>query len=315
VRVSLIMIAGVFGLSALVGAAAARAQSFPPDSEWMPLPCRNGPMTDRYRDEPGAIDERDIVGNDGAPAGLRAADANFFYLRLRLDADPAPGGTLRTFAWGIELDTNGNLSTYEVLLIARGADDDIALHRNTTTTLPNDPNDPANDPPVATYAFASNGRSVVASGTDFGGNTDYFLDLAVPWTDLQSVGVTRTTPVVAWAATSSTTTSLAADLACFDNATGEPTLTGTAPDPTVLDPDVDTDDDGFTDADEVEAGTDPNDPTDFPTTAGAVYEGGGGCVAAAGEGAPGQWMVIAGLVLGLCSRRRRRPTSSLRPRL
>ena len=85
----------------------------------VPLPCRGAVMTDPFADVATALAERDIVGNPADAAGLRASDSQFFYLRLRMEEDPAPGGTLQPFAWGIEIDTNGNLNTYEVLLTVR----------------------------------------------------------------------------------------------------------------------------------------------------------------------------------------------------
>ena len=45
----------------------ARAQSFPADDRWAPLPCGKSVMFDARRDQSGAIDERDIVGDDLAP--------------------------------------------------------------------------------------------------------------------------------------------------------------------------------------------------------------------------------------------------------
>jgi hypothetical protein len=284
-------------------AAPAAAQTFPASGEYVTLPCRDGPMVDPFQDEAGAIDERDIVGNDGAPAGMRAVDTQFLYLRMRLEADPAPGGVLRPFAWGVELDLDGNRTTYEILIIARGVSNDIALHRNTTTTSPNDPNDPANDPAVAVYPFSTHGRSVVAAGSTYGSDADYFLELAIPWSDLTPLGLTPTRAITAWAATSSSTTSLNADFACFDNATGEPTLDGTAADPTVLDPDADTDGDGVTDAEEVENGSDPTDPDDLPTPSGLVYEGGGGCSIVGGRPVTGT-LLLAGFLAWLLLRRR-----------
>ena len=114
--------------------------------------------------------------------------------------------------------------------------DGVSLYRNTTTTLNNDPNDPADTPPVATYAFATHGRTRGATGSSFGGDGDFFIDIAIPWADLASVGIDRDTSVVAWAGSSSIATSLDGDLACHDGTTGAPTLSGTGPDCTVLDP-------------------------------------------------------------------------------
>jgi hypothetical protein len=278
-----------------LAAAPAAAQTFPADAAWAALPCRGGPMSDGWADESNATGVRDIVGSETAPAGLRAADATYFYLRLRLDEDPAPGGDVHPFAWGIELDVDGDVTSYEALLVMNGKVNpaEIELYRNSSTTLPNDPNDPADDPPIATYPFSTSGATVVAAGSSYGGDPDYFLELAIPWTDLALVGVTPTTPIVAWAASSSTATSLNGDFACHDPATGPPELSVIAPDPTVLDPGVDSDGDGWPDADEVARGTDPADASRFP-----LYRGGGGC--AAGEGA---LLALLGAFAALASRR------------
>jgi uncharacterized protein (TIGR03382 family) len=284
----------------------ARAQvAFPPDSLWTPLQCEGLPMTDRFQDETGAIDERDIVGDFGAPAGLRSGDDELLYLRLRLDSDPAPGGVLRPFSWGMEIDLDGDVTTYELLILVDGLGGGggvIGLHENRTTTLPNDPNDPADLPPVATFAFADNARTVAASGSSFGGDDDFFLDFALPWSALVPVGLDRRTPIFVWAASSSTDNSLDGDFACHDGGTGEPSLDGIASDQTVGDPTLDSDGDGFTDAEETEGGSDPNDPNSVPPSR---LEGGGGCDAG---GTPSSVLAVALALLAL--RRERRSARS-----
>src|SRR5215831_14733839 len=109
---------------------AASAQTFPPDSAYLPMRCRNGVMTDPYRDVINAIDDLDTVGDGGAPAGLRAADDQFVYLRLRLDGDPRMANGLLPAAWGFEFDTDGNLQTYEILVSASGLDNQVSVYRN-----------------------------------------------------------------------------------------------------------------------------------------------------------------------------------------
>src|SRR5919106_7056268 len=93
-----------FGLSQVVGlmsalfALSAQAQSFPSYSSWVPLRCGTEVMTDAYQDESGAIGERDLIGDTnaaGAPTGFRAADAQYLFLRMRLDQDPIPRGNPR----------------------------------------------------------------------------------------------------------------------------------------------------------------------------------------------------------------------------
>jgi hypothetical protein len=271
-------------LLAAVLALPAAAQNFPANDQWVPLRCATEVMTDKYRDESGATDDRDLVGDVTNPAGARASDGQYLYLRVRLDADPAPGGNIRPFAWGILLDTDSNLTNYEVLIQVDGNAKTVALHKNTSTTLPNDPADPPDTPPVKTWPYTANARSVTAAGSSFGGNSDFYLDMAVPWADLEPLGVKPATPVVAWAVTSTNSTVLNGDFACFDDATGSPKLSESAPSRTVLDPGADSDGDGFTDANEFANGTDPNNASSRPggTPDARVLSGGGGCAAAPG---------------------------------
>ncbi|MBI2390723.1 MAG: hypothetical protein HYV09_14130 [Deltaproteobacteria bacterium] len=301
----------VAALAAVVLATgSARAQSFPGNDRYLALPCAGGTMTDGHRDQPGALRERDIVGDTLAPAGHRAADDKFLYIRMRLDDDPAPGGVLRPFAWGFEVDVNATRSTYEVLIVVSGASKNIAVYKNTAHTLPDDPNDPADEPPVATFPFATHGRSVVALSSRYGGDDDYYLELAVPWATLEPLGLTRTAPLTVWAATSSNATSLNGDFACHDGASGAPKLSTIAAPPTTLDPVVDTDGDGWSNAVEVSAGTDPNDPKSKPSGtppalgADPVIEGAGGCTLGASHGSGG-FMLAAALAASIVRRRRR----------
>ncbi|HVE85125.1 MAG TPA: thrombospondin type 3 repeat-containing protein [Myxococcales bacterium] len=299
---------GLLAAAAVLCALAARAQSFPADSAWVPLRCGADVMTDPYRDESSALAERDLVGDLGAPAGFRASDGEYLFLRVRLDQDPFPGGTPRPFAWGLLLDRDGDLSTYEVQILASGVDNTLQLYQNTVTTLPDDPTDPPDQPALKTYQLSKNARVVSASST-FGASSDFFLDLAIPWQDLGAVRLSLSTPVTAWAATSSTSNTLNGDFACFNDGSGTPTLSGTNPGKTTLDPRVDSDGDGFTDQVEYQNGTDPNDPRSHPngTPDARVYAGGGGCSAANGPAMLGLGLALAAYVwLGGSGRRRRR---------
>jgi hypothetical protein len=208
----------VASMVVLLGAGDARAQNFPGDGACVPLRCGNRNMFDPARDQPGAVDERDIVGDQADPAGLRAIDAQFLYLRMRLDADPAPGGTPTLFSWGFAFDTDDDPNDYEALLTLDGPTGTIALYRNSATTAANSPADPADQPPLSTGMFALRGRSNGANGGD------RFLDLAISWADLQAVGLGPATPVRIWAGTSTMPDRLDLDIACHDGAGGPPSL-------------------------------------------------------------------------------------------
>lgn len=293
----------------------ARAQSFPGADRYSPLPCGNGVMSDGYRDQANASRERDIVGDPLGPAGYRAADASFVYFRLRLDDNPAPGGTPRPLAWGFELDTDGDRSSYEWLILVDGGPKTVSVYRNSAMTVPNDPSDPPDTPAVASFPFATHAHVSVAPSSRYGGDDDWFLDVAVPWSTLEPLGITRTTPLVVWAATSSTTGRLDADWACHDGASGAPKLSTIAPPKTTLDPALDTDGDGWSNAIEVANGTNPNDPTSKPSgtpppLGGAedpVLAGAGGCTFVAGPARSTTLLfALCALAVGMVRRRGRR---------
>ena len=205
--------------------------AFPPDADWIPFHCGAAPMTDPQGDDAAFLLDLDVVGDAADPAGLHAADANFLYLRIRLDANPAPANALGSAAWGYEFDLDNDPSTYELLIIVDGitpGGGTVAMYANTTTTIPNSPTDPATTPALATYPFAMNARSITAPGSSFGGTPDFFLDFAVPWTDLMAHGLDHATAVRVWAGSSSATDNLNGDIACHDDTTGAATLDGTA---------------------------------------------------------------------------------------
>lgn len=255
--------------------AVAFAQSFPADSAYVPLRCDNAVMIDAFQDESGALEERDIVGDTGNAAGLRAADGSFLYLRVRLEEDPAPGGAVAPFSWGFEFDTDGDRTDYEVLVLADGiggAAGNVTLFQNTSTAQPNDPNDPA-ERVIGTYAFSSHGRSTLAPGTNYGGAADFFLSIAVPWADLMPIGLNHDSAVYVWVASSSSPNSLNGDFACHSTATdGAVTLVDDSSDQTSPDPAT------------------PPTGGDGGVGAGGRLEGGAGCAATGGSSL---WLLLA----------------------
>jgi hypothetical protein len=271
-RIAVLVIAGVLATTE------AHAQvAFPPESTFIAMRCGGGVMTDRRGDDPAALAELDLVGNAAEPAGLRSGDADHLYLRIRIDTTPVlPGGGLLPGAWGMAFDLDGDVQTYELLAlvdaITAGAPQ-VRLYENRTVTTPNDPTEPADSPAVATYPFDANGR-FIPTGSKIGGDTDFFVDFALPWADLRTLGLDRTTPVFVWVASSNAADALTLDFACHDRGGGAPVLDQIVTDQTVGDPTVDTDEDGFTDAEEIENGSDPSDPNSVPPSR---LEGGGGC--------------------------------------
>ncbi|MCU1279218.1 MAG: hypothetical protein JWM53_2764 [bacterium] len=205
---------------ALAGPAA--AQTFPAASAFVPFQCGGAPMTDALGDTPNATGALDLVGTNAFPAGLHAADAQFLYLRMRVAATPLAGGNmLQNDAWGFELDLDGDRTTYELLIAASGTNNttQVAIYRHPTTVVADDPADPAVVPASFTYSFATHGRAIAADST-LSGAPDAFIDMALPWADLATVGVQRDTRVYVWAGSSTVANALDLDLACFGGAGG-----------------------------------------------------------------------------------------------
>jgi hypothetical protein len=281
--------------------AAAQTVEFPPEEDWTPLRCDDDVMTDGLADEPDALDERDLVGDDDAPAGLHAADEDFLYLRMRLDVDPTDGDgvTLSPFSWGMAFDLDGDLTTYDLLVLANGITAEISLFENTEVTVANDPTDPADEPAAFIYAFEDTGRSL-ALPAGFGGDADAFLDVAIPWEDLAPLGLEPDTPISVWVASSTSDDSLDGDFACHDGGSGAPDLEGTASDETTADPDADGGDGAGDDgAGDDGAGDDGGGDDGDGAEGEPRLEGGGGCTAMRGDAGLGlallALLVIAGL--------------------
>jgi hypothetical protein len=210
----------VLSLGSLMLASPAATWAFPPvDPPWQPFACGNGPMVDAVADHAGAPDERDVVGNGGAPAGYRGVDADYLYVRLRVDKIPTQGARLRAFAWGFAFNTGGPAGSYQILITLDGTSETVGLYRNLNASSAEGPGGPADAPPVATYPFATHGR-VLSTPSDFGGDADHFVDMAIPWSDLGPRGLGQDTPIVVWAASSSTGDRLDGDFACHDGRGG-----------------------------------------------------------------------------------------------
>ena len=119
-----------------------------------------------------------------------------------------------------------------------------------------------------------------------GGNPDFYLDFALPWTDLVAAGLQHGTAVRLWVASSTSPDSLNGDFACNDGANGVVHLDGADSDATTGDP-----------------ANDPNGGGSGSNTGsgGERLEGGGGCSTTGGGAASPLVALIA-----IAMRRRRR---------
>lgn len=187
----------------------ATVQAWPLDSQWRPV-LRNGiPIQDDNGDTNGS---RNIVSGPGKPAFFTYNDGLDLHFRMRLDQNPTGAGgqgLLQPFGWGVEFDTNRNVSNYEWLIIVDGIaqTETISLWQNTVQGSAGDPGDRA-EVQVFTNPLAGNFR-VTAADSAFNGHADFFLDFRFPWATLmQYTGLTDTSPVRLFGGSSSSANAL-----------------------------------------------------------------------------------------------------------
>ena len=178
----------------LAVARAAHAQA--PDFDavaWTPLACQaDEPAGD---ESPSAVD---LVGDASHRAAYFAHDASYLYFRYRVDGDPAGSGGFQSYAWNTLMQVpSGNPFQYQYELSLDGKSDTVEVWANTSASnIDFSPlfNDPAETnlftTPAATLSLARHG--VANDGSTFGGNTDYFVDVAFPVTALVDAGVIAT---------------------------------------------------------------------------------------------------------------------------
>ena len=178
-------------LTLLAGAATARAQA--PDFDtvaWAPLACdANEPAGD---ESPSAVD---LVGDASHRAAYFAHDASFLYVRMRVDGDPAGSGGFASYAWNTLMQVpSGDPFQYQYELSLHGKSDAVEIWANPSASdidfspLFNDPADTKLfSTPAGTLPLARHG--VAGDGSAFGGNPDYFVDMAFPVAALVDEGV------------------------------------------------------------------------------------------------------------------------------
>ena len=207
-----------------------------PALSFSPMTCGGQTMWDTVADVNNAV--LDIVGNETYPAISTASNATNLYIRMLLDESPLQTSTnLKSFSWGLEFDTDGNLSTYEHLIIMNGAGQDtLYIKNNTVTTSPDDPTDSTESTSV-TFSNTASWWNVTAANSAFAGSTDYWLTFILPWSTLADHDITRDTTTAYWFGTSTQPANINGDFVCHDGLSNDPvTLQALASDTDSLDP-------------------------------------------------------------------------------
>lgn len=180
----LALLAGV-----ILASCAQAAPIWPANDMWRPLYRLGGFITDADNDFPGANGQAslDIEGNATYAAGYIYIDNagtptdssdDYLMFRMRLDGTRAnPNGVYQ-----ILIDADGNPATVDYVLQTDMAADDMVELLATTSGGPTFGGVAMNavswQGDLATYAHV---LTPATDGSNFGGNPDYFVDVAIPW--------------------------------------------------------------------------------------------------------------------------------------
>jgi uncharacterized repeat protein (TIGR01451 family) len=172
------------------------AYAWPTTGQWIPV-YKNGVfLQDPNGDANGA---RNVVSDSTHPAAFIFNDGTYLYFRLRLDQDPSGQGgqgLLKSFGWGVELDTNLNPGNYEWLIMVDGIaqTEVIQLWQNTVQGTLGDVSD---KPEILQATITVSGNyQISAADTSINGDTDYFLDWRFPYaTFKQASGLSDYSPI------------------------------------------------------------------------------------------------------------------------
>ncbi len=256
----------IFALATLLFAGEAVAQNWPLDSEWIPITSGGLGVSDPCDDSQGP---RDLVGTSADPAAFIYFDfttsgpgADYMFVRMRVDDDPAQSGGLAPFAWAVEFDTDSNLDTYEYIAMANGIvnPDMVTLEKNTVQSSLGDPSDPA-EVELGSWLWSDNGRIMDAT-SNLCGTPDFFIDFFFPMQLLYDDGLAPGSSFVLIFGSSQNAHSITDDIINNDGGTDPFTLGEGATDP-IIPGGPDSDGDGISDDDEATYGTDPfDDDTD-----------------------------------------------------
>ena len=148
----------------------------------MPNACVADPSGDK------SPDDIDLTGTAGTPAVGFYSDANYQYFRERVDGNPGEAGDFSQFAWVVMLQTA--LPQYQYLASLNGVGEKVQLWQNTVPAGPVDFSPILNDP-AETLVWEGSSESFARSVNAGGGI--YYVDWAIPLSELTSRGITTST--------------------------------------------------------------------------------------------------------------------------
>jgi uncharacterized protein (TIGR03382 family) len=244
---------------ALLALLPSTAFAWPKDDEWLPVQQNGVDMTDPAGDHQHTNsnlgDHLDFVGDSQDLVFEWSSDMNNLFVRLRLDGDPWITSTkLREGAWAIGFDSDSDTSSIEHVIALTAWDNSI------NSWLP-DFNGAGVDIPLVFNTLLGTAEAAYRleeSTSNLNNSTDWTLDLQISWTFIQdqmNLSSTDNFGLIAMTGDSYLPSSFSTDLAGHDDATGVGAVTDGRSDNMARD----SDEDGLSNGEELNLGTDPAD--------------------------------------------------------
>ncbi|MFC1859005.1 hypothetical protein ACFL9U_13435 [Thermodesulfobacteriota bacterium] len=183
--------------------------AWPTTNAWIPIYKGGDLLQDPLKDAQGP---RNIVSDATHDAAYMFNDGQYIYFRLRLDQDPTGTGGqgfLKSFGWGVEIDSNLFAGDYEWLMMVDGISQTevITLQQNSVQATLGDPGDKTES--ICASITVGGNHLISPADTAFNGDQDYFLDWRFPYdTFKQCTGLDDYSPLRLFFGSSSSTNNL-----------------------------------------------------------------------------------------------------------
>ena len=237
------------------------ALAWPADGDWIPVTqggvVMEDPASDHRHSDVGMGSHLDLVGDQNDHAFQWWADMNKLYVRVLLNSDPTDGSnSFLQGSWGIAIDLDGDTSTLEYMLTHNG-DYGVTFweYDFDGTMVESELNK------IEELTGGDGAGTVNSAGSNLDGTPDWHLDLQIKWDYLAGVDpnnpFTEATAFSLLAVTGENYVEdeLNVDIAGFDDSQGFGGVADGLSDPLGWD----SDGDELSNAQEINAGTDPYD--------------------------------------------------------